>query len=81
MTTKVTVEANHGWPVDVTTLDKDQEGNWTETGKTRVPANEKRDFYIHSHRDLKIHEVQPEEIKAEQAAEQSDAVADDITGD
>lgn len=69
MTTKVTVEANHGWPVDVTS--KTPNGEFLS--KTRVPANEKRDFYVHSSQDLEIHEVQPEEIKAEQAAEQSDA--------
>lgn len=64
MTTKVTVEANHGWPVDVFAHDKpaDAEGNTTGTLIARVPANGKQDFYVHSHRDLFIHEVQPAEI-------------------
>lgn len=59
MTTKVTVSANHGWPVDVTPLP-------LGVGPvTQVPAGESRDFYVHSQQDLLIHEVQPHEIEAE----------------
>ena len=70
MTTKVIIEANHGWPVDVT-------GKNPVTGEKinayggRVPASEKREFIVHSGMDLLIHEVQPAEIEAEAAAEQS----------
>lgn len=62
MTTKVTVAANHGWPVDVTPL---AIGNVQVGGKTRVPAGETRDFYVHSGQDLLVHEVQPAEIETE----------------
>ena len=67
MTTKVIIEANHGWPVDVT-------GKNPVTGEKinayggRVPATEKREFIVHSGMDLLIHEVQPAEIEAEAAA-------------
>lgn len=62
MTTKVTVSANHGWPVDVTPQSID---NAAVATKTRVPAGEVREFYVHSRQDLLIHEVQPGEIDAE----------------
>jgi hypothetical protein len=66
MTTKVTVEANHGWPVDVFAHDQPAavEGSTTGILLERVPAGEARVFYVHSHRDLFIHEVQPDELKA-----------------
>lgn len=58
MTTKITVSANHGWPVDVTSiLRSDPENIQT----TRVPAGQEQIFYIHSNLDLRIHEVQPSE--------------------
>jgi hypothetical protein len=63
MTTKVTIEANHGWPVKVIQID-DATGNWLDHGVTIVAAGEKRDFYVNSTVDLLIHEVQPNE-KAE----------------
>lgn len=62
MTTKVTVSANHGWPVDVTHLSID--GAFIDR-KSRVPAGETADFFVHSGQDLLIHEVQPAEIAAE----------------
>lgn len=62
MTTKVTVFANHGWPVDVTPVSV----NGSHVGqKARVPAGETREFCVHSGLDLMIHEVQPAEIEAE----------------
>jgi len=61
MTTKVTVFAAHGWPVDVTAI--------TPSGArykpVRVQPGETRDFYVHSTQDLLIHEVQPSELAAE----------------
>ena len=59
MTTRVTVEANHGWPVRVEHINP-------KTGEpihpaTFVPAAAKQEFYIHSTMDLRIHEVQPNE--------------------
>lgn len=63
MTTKVTVSAHAGWPVDVTRIDP-------KTGKPpenqpapteRVASNSERIFYVHSAQDLLVHEVQPGE--------------------
>lgn len=54
MTTKVTIEANHGWPVDVSFI-----GQYSAQSSDRVPAGEKRDFYVHSGQDILVHEVQP----------------------
>jgi hypothetical protein len=59
MTTRVTVYANHGWPVDVKMLDA------SGTTVRRVPAGETQEFSVHSSRDLHIHEVQPNEIEAD----------------
>ena len=66
MTTKVTVEANHGWPVKVTgvrvgTMDDANYGGI-------VPKNEKRDFYCHSGMDLIVHEIQPSEADADESS-------------
>lgn len=71
MTTTVKVQANHGWPVDVTGVDP-KTGEPVNYGG-RVPAGETRDFICHSSMDLRIHEVQPDEIKAEHAALASQA--------
>lgn len=59
MTTKITVDAHAGWPVDVTTID-DVNGKM-ERFTERVPPNETRDFYVYSTRQLAIREVQPGE--------------------
>lgn len=56
MTTKVTVDAHAGWPVDVTPM----RGGVAVSQTERVPANETRDFYVHSTQDLHIREVQPD---------------------
>lgn len=63
MTTKVTIHALHGWPVDVTLI--------SPSGRTvqRVPAGETQEFHVFDGRDLHIHEVQPNEIEAEAEAE------------
>ena len=59
MTTKVTVHANHGWPVDVIHLPLIDGA----TGfASRVPPGETREFIVHSGQDLRIHEVQAHEI-------------------
>ena len=61
MTTKVTVEANHGWPVKVIPVNP-KTGEWY--GNVReVPAGAIETFYIHSDQDLIIHEIQPDEKK------------------
>lgn len=66
MTTRVTVFAGHGWPVDVTPVPVD---GHPVGAKTRVPEGETREFHVHSGQDLLIHEVQPAEIAAEIDAE------------
>lgn len=60
MTTKVTVEANHGWPVRVKTIVVG--GATYERDDVIVEANTTQVFYVHSTQDLLIHEVQPDEI-------------------
>jgi hypothetical protein len=66
MTTKVVVEANHGWPVKVTGV---KVGTLEDVayGGT-VPAGEKRDFHVHSSMDIVVHEIQPNEAQNEIAA-------------
>jgi hypothetical protein len=62
MIMKVTAEANHGWPVDVS-AHHPKTGDKIESQGGRVPANETWGFYIHSSQDLRIHEVQPDEVE------------------
>lgn len=59
MTTKVTVAANHGWPVKVRGVNP-KTGEDANYGGT-IPKNEQRDFYCHSSMDLIVHEIQPDE--------------------
>ena len=64
MTTKVTVDAHAGWPVEVTTLDwaevPGREGLLSATKhKAVVAPHTTQDFYVHSHRTLEVREVQP----------------------
>ncbi len=58
MTTKVTVHANHGWPVYVTPILRDGSGIGTPS---RVAAGDTREFHVHSGQDLLIRELQPDE--------------------
>lgn len=62
MTTTVKVEANHGWPVRVRTIDPASKRQLH--GDLIIPAGETRNCYVHSGCDLEIHEIQPEEIDA-----------------
>lgn len=70
MTTKVTVEANHGWPVQIDGIDP-KTGEKVPWNHPRVPAGETMTVYVHSSMDLRIHEVQPDELttNADGAAE------------
>ena len=65
MTTKVTVEANHGWPVKVEGLKPETNEPIPHGYGYVVPAGETRTYYVHSSLDLRIHEVQPHEIATE----------------
>ena len=55
MTTRVTVDAHAGWPVDVTTVTSSGASGPTE----RVEPGKQGTFYVHSTADLIIREVQP----------------------
>lgn len=54
MTTKVTVDAHAGWPVDVSFV-----GAYSAQGSVRLAPGEKQDFYVNSGQDILVHEVQP----------------------
>jgi len=56
MTTKVTVDAHAGWPVDVTPMF----GGVAIAPTQRVPAKEEEEFYLHSGQDLLFQEVRTE---------------------
>lgn len=61
MTTKVTVDAHAGWPVEVTTVDRfmvDGAEKVTEA-KTTVPPHTTQDFYLTSNRELHLKEMPP----------------------
>lgn len=57
MTTRVTVHANHGWPVRVTQVNIPP----SSSSDVIVKAGDSRDFYIHSNMDIHVHEIQPGE--------------------
>ena len=60
MTTKVTVEANHGWPVRVEQLDP-KTGEPIPYTTYTLAGSSKRDFYVHDGADIFVHEIQPGE--------------------
>ncbi len=57
MTTKVTVDAHAGWPVEVTRVQLDAEGKPAGESVYVVPPNTIRDFYVHSHLELRVKEL------------------------
>lgn len=57
MTTKVTIDAHAGWPVRVTRIELDADGNPARESETMVPAHSQQGFYIHSHLELRIKEM------------------------
>jgi hypothetical protein len=63
MTTKITVDAHAGWPVQVTRINADG-----TTSEDIVQPGETRDVYIHSTLDLRVHEVQPDDAEKLTAA-------------
>lgn len=52
MTTKVSVDAHAGWPVDVVIVDKGQAPRIE-----RVEPHTKRDFYVYDTRSISVIEV------------------------
>lgn len=61
MTTKVTVDAHAGWPVEVTTVDRvrvlGEDADRVTESKTVVAPHTTQDFYVHSHRELHVKEL------------------------
>lgn len=57
MTTKVTVDAHAGWPVEVRWVQLDAEGApYSEVVDVVLP-NTTRDYHIHSHLELHVKEL------------------------
>ena len=57
MTTKVTVDAHAGWPVEVVAIDLNENGTRLENPAQIVAPNTVQDFYVHSHRELRVREM------------------------
>lgn len=53
MTTKVTVDAHAGWPVQVISQQLGQDGKPAgEPRETIVPPHTTQDFYVHGHMEI-----------------------------
>ncbi len=61
MTTTVIVQANHGWPVDVTPIDPKTGAPFDAFLPSPVPPNSEATFHLTGSMDLLLHEVQPGE--------------------
>ncbi len=61
MTTRITVDAHAGWPVEVTTVDLNTDGSLVDPSfqipTQTVQPHTTREFYVTSHRELHIKEV------------------------
>lgn len=57
MTTKVTVDAHAGWPVKVTQVQLDADGNKASETESTVAPHTTQDFYVHSHLELHVKEM------------------------
>jgi len=57
MTTTIIVQANHGWPVSVTSIDPRSARSLASP--VTVEPGTQQSFYAHGGADLLIHEVQP----------------------
>lgn len=57
MTTKVTVDAHAGWPVQVVAEDRGLDGKLSYTAFPVVPAGEVREFFVFDTRRLIITEL------------------------
>jgi len=56
MTTKVTVDAHAGWPVEVTTTDT-YAGHEPQVSKEIVEAGQRKDFHLSSARSISFKEL------------------------
>lgn len=70
MTTAVIVEANHGWPaqVTVTEIAKASGGGAVSPTVSIVPAGERRCFHLRSGGDLHVRDLPPDEAGEAQAS-------------
>ena len=59
MTTKITVDAHAGWPVQVTRVNLDGAGKVVSHSISCVPPNTRQDVHVHSHLALILKEMQP----------------------
>ena len=59
MTTKVTIDAHAGWPVQVQINDEPQDGSVDMRIETVSPGTV-REFYVHSTRHLVVREMRKE---------------------
>jgi hypothetical protein len=64
MTTRVDIFAGHGWPVDVTPINRP---GGERGATTRIAANTQGTAYVHSGQDLLIREVETADLEAEAA--------------
>lgn len=60
MTTKVTIDAHAGWPVQVEIVDQYPDQKDSALRVEIVPPKEVRDFYVHDSRHLIIRELKKE---------------------
>ena len=60
MTTKVTVDAHAGWPVQVELIDQYPGQNEPTVSVEVVAPHTARDFYVHSNRSLTVREMSKE---------------------
>lgn len=65
MTTRITVHADHGWPVLVTAFSRASVGT-AETASEAgiVQPGTSQDFHVWDGHDLRVHEIQPGELPA-----------------
>jgi hypothetical protein len=60
MTTKVTIDAHAGWPVQVVALDK-KDAIWVQSSKIIVAPNTVQDFVVYDTRQLLITELKKDD--------------------
>lgn len=65
MTARITVHADHGWPVKVTSITRAAVGTVeTETTVGVVESGKDQEFNLLDGHDLRVHEIQPGELPA-----------------
>ena len=62
MTTRITVHADSGWPVRVTTIGLARVGTAETVIADAVVQDGSLDFHVWNGADLRVHEIQPGEL-------------------